>query len=82
MLGKNLLLDAEQEINKQIEYINKRNETVIGIEMNEFTLKSLKENGIYGIKEIHIIRNNNLNNFEIKFNTEKNSKSTEYVPYK
>ena len=82
MLGKNLLLDAEQEINKQIEYINKRNETVIGIEMNEFTLKSLKENGIYGIKEIPIIRNNNLNNFEIKFNTEKNSKSTEYVPYK
>lgn len=79
--GKNLF-DINKQIEENINLISKDNETIISTEINEFTLNYLKNLGIYGIANKPIIINNNLHNFQIKFNREKNSIPTEYVPYK
>lgn len=79
--GKNLF-DINKQIEENINLISKDNETIISTEINKFTLNYLKNLGIYGIANKPIIINNNLLNFQIKFNREKNSIPTEYVPYK
>lgn len=79
--GKNLI-DIKEQIEENINLISKSNETIISTEINEFTLNYLKNLGIYGIANKPTIINNNLLNFQIKFNREKNSTSTEYVTYK
>lgn len=79
--GKNLF-DINNQIEENINLISKDNETIISTEINGFTLNYLKNLGIYSIANKPIIINNNLLNFQIKFNREKNSIPTEYVPYK
>ena len=85
MEGKNLF-DVGREIEKTISYVERNDEHIISIEINKNTLDYLKTKGIYKFKnvfneEIPIIINNSLIDNEIKFNREKNSKATEYVPY-
>lgn len=79
MKSKNLF-DTGKIIKKEIDYI-KETSVIINTEMNEFTLKYLNDLGIYLIDNKHIIINNNLENYQLKFNRENYSKSTEYVPY-
>lgn len=86
MEGKNLF-DVGKEIEKAISYVERNDEHIISIEINQNTLDFLKTKGIYEFKnifneEITIIINNSLIDNEIKFNREKNIKATEYVPYK
>lgn len=77
------LFDIGDIIKKEIQFIQTKEDcTIKTAEMNKFTIDFLKSKGIYGIKSIPIIQNNNLMNYEIKFNREKNSKPTEYEPYK
>ena len=85
MKGKNLF-DIGKETEVTISYIENNDEHIIGIEINQYTLDKLNTKAIYGFKDcynnrIPIIINNDLSNNEIKFNREKNNKSTEYVPY-
>lgn len=80
------LLDVSEEIEKMMSYINRNNERIIGIEINQNTLDYLKMKGVYKFKnivneDIPIIINNSLINNEIKFHREKNIKETEYEPY-
>lgn len=86
MEGKNLF-DIQKEINENINFINSNNEHIVSIEINQYTLNYLKSKNIYGFsdvynKQIPIIINDDLNNYEIKFNREKNIRATEYEPYK
>lgn len=80
------LLDTGKEIQETIKYINKNDEHIIGVELNENTLNYLKSKGIYGFRDIFsedipMIINNFMLDNEIKFHREKNSKATEYEPY-
>lgn len=81
------LFDIEVAIQKQINFIHKNNETIIGVSMNENTKKDLESKHIYGFKSyvsenIPIIINNNLANHIIEFHRVKNIKATPYVEYK
>ena len=78
--GKNLF-DDEKIINKYIEYLNDNNENIVSVEINQYTKDYLKEKGIYKIANALCIVNNNLSNFEIKFNKQTKIKATEYMPY-
>lgn len=86
--SKNLLdLDVSKQINKEIEYIDNSGYRVIGISLNQKTLNYLKEKNIYGFKDVYakdikIIINNNLLDFQIEIFREKKDKATDYVPYK
>ena len=80
------LLDIEKEIKQPISYINKNNEHITSVEINQYTLNYLKSKGIYKFsddfnKEIPIIINEFLINNQIKFNREKNNEITNYEPY-
>ena len=80
------LLDVEEEIKKYITYFNNNDEHLNSVELNQNTLKFLKEKGIYNfydsfIGNVPIKINNNLFDNEIKFNREKNNKCNEYEPY-
>lgn len=79
MESKNLF-DTSRQIDNIFKNI--QGETVIGIEMNGYTLNFLKSKNIYGFGNIPLIINNNLDNFMIKVYREKNSEITEYVPCK
>lgn len=79
--GKNLF-DDEKIINKYIEYLNDNNENIVSVEINQYTKDYLEEKGIYKIANALCIINNNLRNFEIKFNRQKKIEATEYEPYK
>lgn len=80
------LLDVGEEIKKYINYFNNNDENLNSVELNQNTLKFLKEKGIYSfydnfIGNVPIKINNNLFDNEIKFNREKNNKCIEYEPY-
>ena len=77
--GKNLF-DDKKIINKYIEYLNDNNENIVSVEINQYTKDYLKEKSVYKIVNALCIINNNLRNFEIKFNRQKN-KAIEYMPY-
>lgn len=79
--GKNLF-DVNKQIEESINLISKSNETIISTEINNFTLEYLKKLGIYGIANKPMIINDNLLNFQIKLNRQKNIMPTEYMPYK
>jgi hypothetical protein len=79
--GKNLI-DNEKIINKYIEYFNDNDENIVSVEINQYTKDYLEQKGIYKIKNALYIINNNLDNFEIKFNREKRNKVIEYEPYR
>ena len=79
--GKNLF-DDKKIIRKYIEYLNDNDENIVSIEINQYTKDYLEEKGIYKIANALCIINNNLSNFEIKFNRQKKIKATEYIPYK
>ena len=85
MKGKNLF-DISYTIKKYIEYIDNHNNTVISIQINEYTMKYFKKIGKYGFRiagrNIPIIVNNYLDDFIVQFDREKNMEATEYVPYK
>lgn len=78
--GKNLF-DDKKIINGYIKYLNDNDENIVSVEINQYTKKYLKEKGIYKIGNVPYIINNNLSNFEIKFNRQKKIKATEYMPY-
>ena len=78
--GKNLI-DINKQIEENINSIPNNNETIISTEMNEFTLNYLKSCGVISIANKPTIINNNLFNFQIIINREKNSIPTEYVKY-
>lgn len=73
MKGKNLF-DIEEEIRNIITFVSKQNETIISVEINQYTNNYLYSNHIYGFKNISTIINNDLSNFEIKINREKNER--------
>lgn len=77
---KNLFND-EKIINGYIKYLNDNNEIIVSVEINQYTKDYLKEKGIYKIANALCIINNNLSNFEIKFNRQKKIKATEYMSY-
>lgn len=77
--GKNLF-DDKKIINKYIEYLNDNNENIVSVEINQYTKDYLEEKSVYKIANALCIINNNLRNFEIKFNRQKN-KAIEYMPY-
>ena len=71
------LFDISKEIKNAMDFIDKNDEHIIGVELNKNTLDYLKSNGIYGFGrngEIPIIINNSMLYNEIKFHREKNSK--------
>ena len=78
--GKNLF-DDERIINEYIKYFNDSDETMVSVEINQYTKDYLKEKGIHKIGNVPYIINNNLSNFEIKFNRQTKIKATEYMPY-
>lgn len=85
--NKNLLDTAGAAIQKQIDFIQKNNETVIGISLNENTKNKLEKEGIFGFKNlvsgnIPIIINNNLFDDVVEIHREKNSIATPYEEYK
>ena len=80
MRGKNLI-DLNKQIEEHTNLISKDNETIINTEMNEFTLNYLKSCGFISIADKPTIINNNLLDFQIIINREKNSIPTEYVKY-
>lgn len=85
--SKNLLDTAGATIQKQIDFIQKNNETVIGISLNENTKNKLEKEGIFGFKNlvsgnIPIIINNNLLDDVVEIHREKNSIATPYEEYK
>lgn len=70
-----------------MDFINKNDEHITSVEINQKTLDYLKAKNIYGFsdafnKVITVIINNYMNDNEIKFNREKNNKVTEYETYK
>ena len=71
--GKNLF-DDKKIINKYIEYLNDNNENIVSVEINQYTKDYLKEKSVYKIVNALCIINNNLRNFEIKFNRKKKIK--------
>ena len=71
--GKNLF-DDKKIINKYIEYLNDNNENIVSVEINQYTKDYLKEKSVYKIVNALCIINNNLRNFEIKFNRHKKIK--------
>lgn len=71
--GKNLF-DDKKIINKYIEYLNDNNENIVSVEINQYTKDYLKEKSVYKIVNALCIINNNLRNFEIKFNRQKKIK--------
>ena len=78
--GKNLI-NIDKQIEEHTNLISKNNETIINTEMNEFTLNYLKSCGFISIADKPTIINNNLLDFQIIINREKNSIPTEYVKY-
>ena len=85
--SKNLLDTAGAIIQKQIDFIQKNNETVIGISLNENTKNKLEKEGILGFRNlvsdnIPIIINNNLLDDVVEIHREKNSIATPYEEYK
>lgn len=78
--GKNLF-DIKRQIEEDINLIYKNNETIASTEMNEFTLNYLKSCGFISIDNKPTIINNNLFNFQIKINIEKNSIPAKYIRY-
>ena len=85
--SKNLLDTAGAIIQKQIDFIQKNNETVIGISLNENTKNKLEKEGILGFRDlvsdnIPIIINNNLLDNIVEIHREKNSEATPYEEYK
>lgn len=85
--GKNLFDTAGAAIQKQIDFIQKNNETVIGISLNENTKNKLEKEGIFGFRNlvsgnIPIIINNNLFDDVVEIHREKNCEATPYVEYK
>lgn len=81
------LFDISKQIKNTMDFINKNDEHITSVEINQKTLDYLKTENIYGFsdtfnKVIPVIINNYINDNEIKFNREKNNKVTEYEPYK
>lgn len=83
MESKNLF-DISYTIKQHIEYIHNHNNTVMSIQMNEYTTNYLKKRNKYGFKiagrNIPIIINNNLEDFIVQFDREKKIEATEYIP--
>ena len=81
------LFDISKEIERTISYINKNDEHIISVAINQRTLNYIKRKGIHGFsdafnKEIPVIINEFLIDGQVIFNREKNIKPTEYEPYK
>ena len=81
------LFDISKQIKNTMDFINKNDEHIVSVEINQKTLDYLKTEKIYGFSDaynnvIPVIINNYMNDNEIKFNREKNNKVIEYEPYK
>lgn len=66
--GKNLFDRPEMQLYKRIEHEVKRN-CVTRVELNEYTIKALKNQGVYGFlgpngRTVSFAVNNKLNNFQ------------------
>jgi len=84
MENKNLF-DVGKQIENEINFIEKRNQKIIAIELNQYTLDYLRHYNIYGFTnydtKIDTIINNNLMNFQLDFHIEQMQDSTPYIPY-
>ena len=78
--GKNLF-DDEKIINGYIKYLSDNDEIIVSVEINQYTKNYLGKKGIYKIANAPYIINNNLSNFEIKFNRQTKIKAAEYMSY-
>lgn len=86
LAGKNLF-DIYEMVEHNLELISKDNCNIIGAQVNKFTLDYIHKRGFHSIfydnsKFIPIRINNNLENYQILIDREKNSEATTYIPYK